>query len=206
MTVVVGILGGVASGKSQVTQILKGLGAEVVSADLIAHEVLREPKVVEKLVDEFGPQILSGQKESELPLPTVDRKSLAALVFGESDENTVRRKRLEAIVHPRIRNIGHARLERIKSSGSARLVVLDVPLLVEGGWLPWCDRVIFVDSPETMRKTFALERGWSEIEWRHREAAQLKLQEKRSLSTDILVNNASLSQLESRVRDMIATW
>ena len=203
--VVIGVVGGIASGKSEVTRMLGAMNAVVVSADEIGHRVLRMPDVRESLVSIFGDCILRVAAADLDESRQIDRKKLGAMVFGDTQDKQVMRKKLEAIVHPRIRELGRAELARLVQVSSNPMIILDAPLLIEGGWLPYCDRVLFVDSPEAMRKLRALERGWTEKEWRDREAAQLSLAEKRKSASDVLVNDGTVEQLKQRVADFVAS-
>jgi dephospho-CoA kinase len=202
--VVIGVVGGIASGKSEVTRMLSTMNATVISADEIAHRVLLEPDVIGALVDIFGVGILHEQPSAPDQARTINRKSLGSMVFGDSDEKRVMRRKLESIVHPRIRQIAREELATRLLDTSRPLIVLDAPLLIEGGWLSYCNRVLFVDSPDAMRKKRAMERGWTEQEWLDRESAQLSFAEKRKFATDILVNDGTLIQLQQRVVDFVA--
>lgn len=203
--VVIGVVGGIASGKSEVTRLFVSMNCDIISADEIAHRVLKMPDVIESLVSIFGEDILR-EPAAKLGEPRqIDRKKLGALVFGDTEDKQVMRKKLEAIVHPRIRELGRAELASLVLEATHPMIILDAPLLIEGGWLPYCDRVLFVDSPEAMRKQRALERGWTEKEWRDREVAQLSLAEKRKAASDVLVNDGSVEQLKQRVADFVAS-
>ena len=189
--IVVGVVGGIASGKSQVTRMLGELNGTIISADEIGHRVLLEPNVIDSLVKIFGNGILTSS--------SIDRKKLASMVFGDSADCKTMRKNLEAIVHPRIRQIAKSELERLKQEANTRMIILDAPLLIEGGWLPYCDRVIYVDSSDAVREKRALERGWSAMEWQDRESAQMSLSEKKKYATDVLLNNGTIEELTQRV-------
>ena len=197
--VVVGVIGGIASGKSEVTRMLLAMNGDIISADEIAHRVLKMPDVIESPVSIFGDDILREPAAKLVESRQIDRKKLGAFVFGDTPDKQVMRKKLEAIVHPRIRELGREELARLIKETSHPMIILDAPLLIEGGWLPYCDRVLFVDSPEAMRKQRAMERGWTEKEWRDREAAQLSLVEKRKAASDVLVNDGTVEQLKQRV-------
>ncbi|HUP78690.1 MAG TPA: dephospho-CoA kinase [Pirellula sp.] len=189
--IVVGVVGGIASGKSQVTRMLGKLNGTIISADEIAHRVLQEPDVIDSLVQLFGNSILTER--------SIDRKKLASMVFGDSEVCKTMRKKLEAIVHPRIRQLAKTDLETLKRDPNTRMIILDAPLLIEGGWLPYCDRIIYVDSPDNVRKKRAMERGWNAQEWQDRESAQMSLAEKKTYATDILLNNGTIEELTQRV-------
>ena len=203
---IIGVVGGIASGKSQVTRLLGEMNATIISADEIAHRVLKDPKVIDSLVNIFTDDILCKKSGNLDGSPVIDRKKIGSLVFGDSADKQVLLKKLEAIVHPRIREIARSELETLKREANVRMIILDAPLLIEGGWLPYCDRVIFVDSPDALRKQRAMERGWTAQEWGDREFAQLNLSEKRSHATDVLANDGNLEQLQQRVSEMVARW
>lgn len=194
---ILGILGGVASGKTEVTRILEAHGAYVIHADRIGHEVLTDPDIIETLVHEFGREILdpnSGQ---------IDRSRVAALVFGADEKAIQNRRRLESVVHPRIRRRISDALDRACARDDLAIVVLDVPLLLESGWIDACDRVWFVDAPEAARRARAVARGWSSEQFAQREASQSTLDIKRSRATDVVDNSGSLAQLTTRVESLV---
>ena len=201
-TVVVGVVGGIASGKSQVTRMLGDLNGTIISADEIAHRVLLEPDVIDSLVTLFGESILTERINGNLTDRSIDRKKLASLVFGNSEDCRTRRKKLEEVVHPRIRQIAKSDLETLKQDPNIRMIILDAPLLIEGGWLAYCDRVIYIDSPDNVRKQRATERGWTEQEWQSRESAQMSLSEKKKHATDVLLNNGTIEELTQRVLEL----
>ena len=199
--VVIGIVGGIASGKSEVTRMLGAMDATIICADDIAHRVLLEPDVTDSLIKIFGDSILQMSGSQPDDIPAIDRKKLGSMVFGDSADKQAMRIRLEAIVHPRIRQIAKLELETLLREASLQMIILDAPLLIEGGWLPYCNRVLFVDSPDDMRRQRAMERGWTSKEWHDRESAQMSLAEKRKHATDVLVNDGTIDQLQQRVVD-----
>lgn len=200
--IVLGIVGGIASGKSEVTRLLGERNGTIISADAIAHRVLLEPEVIDELVEIFGTRIL--QLTESVETRVIDRAKLGSEVFGESEDKRVMRKRLESVVHPRIRQFARSELEVLKEDLTIKWIILDAPLLIEGGWLPYCDRVIMVESPDALRQKRALERGWTKQQWIDRESAQLNLAEKRKYATDILVNDGTLALLKQQVDDLVA--
>lgn len=200
-SVVVGILGGVASGKSEVTRRLEARGAHVIHADTIGHEVLRESDIRDRLIQHFGNEILSKETGE------IDRVRVAQLVFGNAPPATENRRVLESIVHPRIRARIAERLESIQQSISPneppKIVVLDVPLLIESGWNKRCDRIVFVDTAEELRLARAMARGWTSNQFRDREAAQLPIEQKRRSATDVIDNNGSIGSLDQQIDKLI---
>ena len=213
--IVIGVVGGVASGKSTLTDLLRENGAKVITADKIGHEVLKEANIVRKLHDLFGNEIFKNDslgKENDQnetntePIGVIDRKKLGELVFGETEPQRARRKQLESIVHPRIREIAKDQLELLRTEPNLKYIVLDAPLLIEGGWITYCNKVVFLETSASLRKDWAMARGWSQKEWEYREAAQLALDVKRSYATDILINAGTMSQLKIDVECMLDRW
>lgn len=202
--IVIGIIGGVASGKSTLTELLQKRSAKVILADAIGHDVLKEPVVIQQLRELFGDGIFSDAGSAKGP--TIDRKKLAALVFGNTDDPSSRRRQLEAVVHPRIREIAKLQLQSLRLEPGLKYIVLDAPLLIEGGWLTYCTKVVFVETSEELRQAWAASRGWSRNDWQQRESAQLSLEIKRSYATDILINRGDLASLEEAVDKMLDRW
>lgn len=194
---VIGICGGIASGKSVVTLQLEQLGAAVIHADQMGHQVLKDPEVIDTLVKYFGDEIRSAEEPSQL-----SRSAIAAKVFGTSDSAQKNRKFLEAVTHPRIRQSIHQQLQELRQLRSPpTAIVLDVPLLFESGWYTECDEVIFVQAPFTDRLKRAAMRGWTEEQFRAREAAQLSLVEKEKRSSVIFNNSGTLAEFQTQVRE-----
>lgn len=189
---VYGVLGGIASGKSQVARLLAGADGVLVDADAIARDVLASDEVRAELVRAFGPaSVGAGGKP--------DREWLAQRVFASPAE----RARLEALTHPRIRDRIRTALEDAARRG-VRRIVLDVPLLVENeaqhGLLSRCDELWFVDAGLESRDARArATRGWKAGEVERRERTQRPLAEKRALAHVILTNEGSLAELETAV-------
>ena len=212
---VIGIAGGVASGKSAVTQFLAELGGLVLNADQMAHEILRQPEVVDLLVDHFGSQILSTTPDQE-PTPSsgkddreegrvLDRSMIAKQVFGDTVQHKSNRQFLESVVQSRVRERLHREIETWKKgNGTKTFLVLDVPLLFERDWDQFCDFILMVDTPEAKRKENAARRGWSVDDWRSREQNQLSVSEKRDRATHLIPNDSSLNDLKSRVQNWYA--
>ena len=157
---VVGIVGRVGAGKSTVARRLAERGAEVVDADLLAHEVLDEPSVRQAIATRFGGDVLDAAGR-------VNRPVLAARVFGP--DRAADLAALEAIVHPGVRRRIEARLDRLRGSDS--VVVLDVPLLVQVGLDAICDRLLVITCDDAVRHARLAARGWSAEQIAARDAA-----------------------------------
>ena len=190
--VVVGLTGGIASGKSFVAQCLEELGARRIDADQVAHEVLKDEKVVGKIVEQWGEKLLRNDGQ-------IDRKQLAEVVFGGSDDSEL--DRLESIVHPEIRDRIHEEMESLKASTNVDLLVLDIPLLFEGEYDNHCDYVIFVDANTDVRTQRAKLRGWDDDELAKRESRQLPIDEKKLRSSVVVDNSGSKESTARQLAD-----
>ena len=186
---VIGIIGGVASGKSLAAQIFADLGAEVLSGDQIGHEVLGDPEVTAAARDRWGETILDGAGQ-------IDRSRLAAIVFRDGDENELRF--LENLTHPHIAHRLQEAIDDLSARG-VRAVVLDAAVLLKAGWDEMCDGIVFLDTPLEIRQAFALNKGWDETELARRESNQFPLDVKRSRADWILDNSGSAEKLRAEI-------
>lgn len=187
---ILGVTGGIASGKSTVTKILASLGAAVVSADQLARQAVRPgTETLERLVRRFGPSILR-------PDGTLDRKSLGSLVFADG----AARNDLNAIVHPAIAALAEARLQVLSSQGLP-LIVYEAPLLFEAGAAERVDAVLVVRLDEDLQLRRLRERdGLDEGAARARIASQMPQEEKVARADFLVDNSGSLQQTEEQVR------
>jgi dephospho-CoA kinase len=186
----VGLTGGVASGKSTVSAMLAERGAVVIDADLLAREAVAPgTDGLEAVVKEFGTEVIG-------PDGALDRPRLGALVFADPE----RRKALEAIIHPRVRERA-AEIEAAAPPGS--VVVHDIPLLAETGQAGSFDAVVVVDVPENVQVDRMVRlRGMSEDEARARIAAQASREERLSIATYVIDNTGSPDDLPARVDEV----
>jgi dephospho-CoA kinase len=193
---VVGLIGGIGSGKSRVAQLLARRGARVVSGDELAHAALRQPEVRDRIVARWGPGVLDGSGE-------IDRRRVAAIVFADPAEL----KALERMTHPWIKERIRAEAVAAAADPSVQLVVLDAAVMLEAGWEGVCDRLVFVDAPRERRLgRVAGQRGWSAADLEARERAQLPLTEKAARADHVLDNAASLDNLERQVDALLHRW
>lgn len=185
----IGLAGGVGSGKSAVARELEKLGCVVSDSDAEAKSSLRLPGVRDELVSWWGERVLGADGE-------IDRAAVASIVFSDDAE----RARLEGLVHPKV----HAARERTVAEAAAigaPAVVVDAPLLFEAGIDGECDAVIFVDTPRAVRlERVRATRGWDEAELARREAAQMPLEQKRKRSTEVVWNGGPPEELAAAVR------
>lgn len=201
--IVIGIVGGVASGKSFVANELVRLGAGLIDADTIGHEILNQPLVARTLVQEFGPGILQSPTSDSTQQPGVSRAAIAAIVFSTDASASAKRKRLEEILHPLIQADAVRKLRLyIEADPPPPAIVIDAPLLLEAGWRAMCDWVIFVDATQELRWRRAQARGWTAEEFAAREAAQMPLPEKRAASTHTINSSDDEQQLRQELAQL----
>jgi dephospho-CoA kinase len=190
----IGLVGGVASGKSLVAKMLVELGAGLLDADRTGHAVLAEdPAVQRKLHERWGDAVFA-------PDGSVNRRAIAQRVFASGGTAELDRRFLEDLLHHRIRR----RLLQMKDQFAAEgrpAVVLDAPILLEAGWGPMCDILLMVDVPREIRLKRALSRGWTEEEFNGREAAQWPVDDKRREAHFMIPNDGSAENLRQAVRE-----
>jgi dephospho-CoA kinase len=188
---VIGLVGGIGSGKSAVAAILQDLGCVVSDSDRDSRSALESPEVLQAIREWWGPGVITEDG-------TPDRSAIAAHIFGNSDD----RARLEALIHPKV----HAAREHAFSAASpgTRALVIDAPLLFEAEIDGLCDAVVFVDTPEEIRlERVRSNRGWDESEWSRRESAQMSIEEKRARATMAIDNSVEIEFLRPRVEAVL---
>ena len=186
----VGLTGGVASGKSTVSALLAELGAVVIDSDLLARQVVEPGSPgLAAVVAEFGEDVLAEDG-------SLDRAALGAVVFADDG----RRKRLEAILHPLIRERGHALADE---ASPGTLVVHDIPLLVESGQADRFEEVVVVDVPvETQVERMVRDRGWTREDAEARVRAQAGREQRLAVATQVIDNSGTREDLRKRVAEV----
>lgn len=186
---VIGLTGGIATGKSTVAAMLAGRGAAVVDADELAREVVVPGQpALEEIAADFGAGVLAADG-------TLDRAALGDIVFADEE----RRRRLEEITHPRISVLMRQRIADAMAAAPP-LVVVDIPLLFENGRSGMVEGVLLVDADEATQLRRLLERdGLAEVEARRRIAAQMPIERKRPLATWVVDNGGDLAATERQV-------
>jgi len=191
---IIGLAGGIGSGKSTVARILGECGAAVIDSDRINAEQLESPEVIDTLVAWYGPTVRDSDGR-------IIRSELARIVFSDQEQ----RRRLEELLHPRIDRRRRELIEEYARDPAVRAVVMDSPLLFEAGLDRSCDTVIFVDAPlDRRRRRVGSSRGWAEDELDHREKLQKPLDIKRSRADHIVVNNSGLNDLRTEVEELFS--
>lgn len=190
---VVGLTGGICSGKSTVTAMFRGLGATVIDADQVAHELV-EPggPLFEAVALAFGCEMVGADGR-------IDRGRLGAIVFADPKA----RRRLEELLHPAIIQECERRIRQAEISGAA-VCLVDAALLIESGWHSRCDAVILVEASETVRLDRLIRsRGLSRDDAMLRIRSQMPQQEKRRHAHYIIENDGPLQETARQVR---AVW
>jgi dephospho-CoA kinase len=191
---VIGILGGVASGKSLATQFFHELGAAVLDGDRAGHAVLREPEVIDAARARWGNEIFDANGQ-------INRAALASIVFAPGEKAGRELRFLEELTHPRIADRLRAEIERLAADGDTKIAVLDAPVMLKAGWDKLCDTILFVDVPAETRKARAKARGWGAAEFERREAAQEPVKFKKKRADVLLDNSGPAEKLRSQIKD-----
>jgi len=185
---VIGVTGAVGAGKSAAADTLEALGCARFDADRSAKAALDRPEVIDALRRWWGAEVVGADGR-------IDRSRVAAIVFSDDEQ----RRRLERLIHPIVREDLAETLAAAADRGE-RCIVLDIPLLHEGGLDAWCDGVLFIDAPREQRlERVSASRGWNGAELARREAAQMPEGEKRRRADAIVRNDADLQTLRIRV-------
>lgn len=189
---VIGLTGGIGSGKSTVSQFLAELGAVILNTDEVGHEAFKpDTEIWRQVVAAFGRQIVT-------PDGNIDRKKLGNMVFGNAESLS----RLNQIMHPRMYDIVKAQLEEYRRQGT-RVIVLEAPLLLEAGWNPLVDEVWVTTASEfTVLKRLEERTGLSRVESLARIRSQLSSAE-RVRQADVVINtDCDLNELKSKVTEL----
>jgi dephospho-CoA kinase len=194
---VVGLIGGMGSGKSQVGRELARRGARVIVADQLGHEALRDPDTRAAVVRHFGTGVLKDGSDE------IDRRKVGAIVFTDPEQ----RRALESLVFPWIERRIREELDAAQADPAVRLVVLDAAILLEAGWNRVCDRLVYVHAPRALRlRRLKEQRGWSEEEVEARERAQFPLTDKAARADHVIDNAGALDELARQVDHLWRCW
>jgi len=186
---IIGLAGGIGSGKTAVARMLEPLGGRVIDFDRLAHAELSEPDVLETLLLWWGASVVS-------PGGDVDRGAIADIVFNDPAQL----QRLEDLLYPRLMKRSEVLLADADAEPGVKAMVLDAPKLFEAGLDRLCDSVIFVDTLMSDRlRRVEQNRGWSELELIRRENRQTPLDQKRANADYVIVNHAGLDELREQV-------
>jgi dephospho-CoA kinase len=190
---VIGLTGGIGSGKSRVAAMLRELGCVVSDADAVAKAMLDEDSVRTVIASWWGNDVFDETGH-------VDRAKVADHVFADPEEL----QRLESLLHPMVERMRAAEFDAAPEGTIA--LVIDAPLLLEAGLDEQCDVVLFVDTPDEVRQKRLVEnRGWTVEEIDRREAQQMSLDAKRSRAHHVLKNHGGIDDLQSQVERILET-
>lgn len=188
----IGLTGNIGSGKSTVASLLVEKGAALIDADALAKEASSDPEVLDQIAEKLGRDLITGGQ--------LDRAKTAARIFHDASA----RQTLNQIIHPWVRRESERRVLKLSQQANPPAIILmDIPLLYEGGLEKLVDAVIVVSAPLALRVARVQERnGLSEAEIIARDKAQLPLEEKVARADIVIDNSGSLSQLEQRVSEV----
>lgn len=187
---IIGLTGTIGSGKSTVSARLAKLGALVLDADTISREAVKKgADGLNKIAEVFGKEVIDANGE-------LDRKALAGIVFSDESKRLI----LNGIIHPQVLKALKERTHGEKALNPDRMIVWDVPLLIEVGWVEYVDSVWLVTAPEQTRINRIMARDGCTIKQaQSRICAQMSEEEKVRFSNEIIDNGGSLEQLYQRV-------
>jgi dephospho-CoA kinase len=182
---IIGIVGGIGSGKTFVARLFGEMGCMVIEADALVREAYLEPRVLRTLREWWGDEVFAANG-------SLDRAAVARKVFANPKERT----RLERLIHPWVDD---RRREMMAAAGDGVIAfVWDTPLLLEAGLHKECDAIVYVEAPEAERMRRVMgQRGWDSRELSRRENLQMGLDKKREISDHVIVNTAGGDQIEA---------
>ena len=189
---IIGITGGIGSGKSLVANFLQDKGCIVADADANTKIVLARGEVQQLLIDWWGDKVIDSSGD-------INRSFVASIVFSDAKA----RERLESLIHPLVQELQEKAFNSAPNNAIA--LVIDAPLLMESGLDQQCDVIIFVACPfETRLKRVIDSRGWNEEQLRNREVVQIGLDTKRSSADHIIINDGDIAYLEQQMKLVLA--
>ena len=191
---VIGLTGGIAAGKSTVSEALREAGAAVIDADKVGHEAyLPGTETHAALVEAFGPEIVAESGE-------IDRRKLGAIIFSDPAQ----RDRLQAIVWPRMKQMMRARLDELAAQGT-ELAVIEAAVLIEASWQDLTDEIWVVQVPEAVaRERLMARNGLSAEDANARIRAQLTNEERAHHADAIIDNSGSVEDAREQVKKALA--
>ena len=198
---VIGLVGGVGSGKSAVAGWLSSRrNVIVIDGDEVGRRLLALPEVKEQIRERFGGEVFDGHGE-------VVRAKLAREVFGTSASHKEARTDLERILHPRIEQSFRGTISAAETSNRVEAVVLDAAVLLEAGWGSLCDFVVFIDTPAELRLRWVREgRGWDQADLERRESCQLSLKLKRSRADYVIPNTGAIAHAGKQLEQLATQY
>lgn len=186
---VIGLTGGIACGKTTVAKMFQSLGAYVVDADLVGHQILMDDANVKRhIIEAFGESILNDNGQ-------IDRSKLGSIVFNNPDQLRL----LNEIIHPPIIEAINAEVDKKLTSGEYKAIVLDVALLIECNMTHSVDYVVLVYANEDVQIQRLIQRGLLKKEAEKRILSQMPFEEKKHFADFVIYNDGTLSDTEKQV-------
>jgi dephospho-CoA kinase len=188
---VIGLTGGIATGKSTVERILENLGAKVIDADKVVHKLLSDENVKNQ-IRQYFPDVFDNEGN-------IDRKKLAGIVFNDYEKKRV----LENILHPKVNQEIDKWIETNKKENSDKVLFVSVPLMIETGSYKKYDKIVLVYAPRELQiKRLMENKGYSYEEALARINAQMDIEEKRKYADYIIENTSTIQELEEKVKQL----
>jgi dephospho-CoA kinase len=196
MALVIGLTGGIASGKSTVSNMMKDLGITVIDADVEARLAVRKgKKAYQEIISHFGPEILQSDG-------SIDRGKLGSIVFHNSEKRML----LNSIVHPAVREQMLSKKIDAEARGE-QIIVMDIPLLFESKLTYMVDKILLVYVDEDTQLKRLIERNhFTEEEAKARINSQLPLKEKVSLADAVIDNNGTIEETRNQLLQILHEW
>ena len=193
---VIGLTGGIGTGKSTVSQILQEKKFPVIDLDTISHEVIKIPKVIEKIVENFGKEVLenSGNFENENNAIRISREKLGKIIF----ENKEKRLLLNSIMHPEILHTMREQISKYKKNN--KIIFVEIQLLFEVQWEKEFDYILLISAKKSTQIRRILERdNRSENDALNIINSQLPLDEKKKRSDFVIENDGNIEELKEKI-------
>ena len=196
MIPVLGLIGAIGAGKSTVARAFARRGGYPVDCDRLGHVAIAQPEVLAKLVERWGERILLADR-------TPNRKAIGGIVFAEVQERIF----LERVAFPVIGELARQEIAAANGNPAMRFVVLDAATLLEANWGAFCDRIVYVDAAEELRRKRVFNRsGWNVAELARREEAQWSAEVKKARADAVIPNEGSEDDLRMVVDRLLQEW
>ena len=192
---VIGIAGGIASGKTLVAECLQNLGVVLIDVDRIGHEVLQQADVANAIRTRWGETIFHCDGQ-------IRRGEIAKRVFAPPPEGPVELAFLEKLTHPRIGEQLQQKIRTLQDAHDKSAVTVDAAVMFKAGWSQWCTHILFVDSPHALRIERARQRGWTEADLIARESSQTPLEIKRKAADYVIDNSGTPKETQTQVKHL----
>ncbi len=192
--VVIGLAGGIASGKSMISGQFQALGARCLDADKAGHQVLLDPDVKSAVRERWGDQVFDPSGE-------INRAEVASIVFAQNASAREELSFLEQLTHPRIGQLLQQQMDHCEGD----VLVLDAPVMFKAGWNQLCNEIVFIEAPHADRLRRALQRGWTAEQFAAREAAQEPLDWKRQQAGFVIDNSSTPDHTRQQVETIWKT-